>query len=52
MTSHSAGRVEGPGAEDLLDEEGAEEDAQDQPHGGAQGRAGENQAGAEAAAGA
>ena len=35
MTSQSAGRIEGPGAEDLFDEEGEEEDAQDHPHGGA-----------------
>ena len=52
MTSQSAGRIEGPGAEDLFDEEGEEEDAQDHPHGGAKGRAGENQDGVETATGA
>ena len=52
MTSHSAGRIEGPGFEDLFDEEGEEEDAQDHTHGGAKGRPGENQAGVEAATGA
>ena len=50
MTSQSAGRIEGPGAEDLFDEEGEEEDAQDHPHG--VGRAGENQDGVETATGA
>ena len=42
----------GPGAEDLFDEEGEEEDAQDHPHGGAKGRAGLNQIGVETATGA
>ena len=50
MTSQSAGRIEGPGAEDLFDEEREEEDAQDHPHG--VGRAGENQDGVETATGA